>query len=300
MLSIDDFKPVSLDDKDLFKQIYKEYPPVHSDNVFTTIVSWKEYIKFYYTHVKDCLIVMTEKEGDYRFRPPIGKHNKDLFKEVLELAKKEGSDEPFGIIDKKMKNWLSGNFPKLKFYSHRDYFDYVYLTSNLAELPGKEYAKIRNRLNKFIKNYSYKIERISSENMDEVSKFLKRWCLWKDCDSDIILENEKKAILYSIEHFFDLELSGLAIRINEEIEAISVFEPMNNEMAVVHYEKGSPYYDGIYKLINKETAKILQKDFKYINREQDMGVLGLRKAKMSYRPHHLIEVFHVLKNDILF
>ena len=299
MLSIDDFNLITLNDKSMFKKIYQDFPPVHSDNVFTTIISWQEYIKFYCAQFKDCLIIMTEKDGVLRFRPPIGNYNKDLYMEVLKLAKKEGSNEPFGVIDSQVKSWLSSNFPKLKFHSHRDYFDYVYLASNLAELPGSEYAKIRNRLNKFIRNYYYKIEKISSENMDEIGKFLKRWCLWKDCDSDVILENEKKAILFSFKHFFELELSGLVIRINDEIEAISVFEPMNEDTSIVHYEKGSPDYDGIYKLINKESAKVLQGDFKYINREPDMGVPGLRKAKMSYRPHHMVEVFHINKEDIL-
>jgi len=300
MLSIEDFQPVTIDDKYVFDQQYKKYPPIHSDYVFTTIVSWKEYVKFYYLLLKDSLLIMTKLQENIRFRPPIGEYNKDLFQQVFELAKKEGSDEPFGIIDTPTKKWLSINFPKLKFIPHRDYFDYIYLASNLAELPGKEYAKIRNRLNKFKKNFSYKTEEITKENMDEIKQFLKRWCLWKDCDSDPLLENEKKAILYSIDHFFELELSGLAIRINDKIEAISVFEPMNLDTAVVHYEKGSPDYDGIYKAINADVAKLLRKDFRFINREQDMGLPGLRQAKMSYRPHHMIEVFHIHKNNLIF
>ena len=100
-------------------------------------------------------------------------------------------------------------------------------------------------------------------------------------------------------HFFELKLSGIAMRINGEIEAIAVYEGMNPDTAVVHYEKGSPDYDGIYKAINQETAKLLQKDFTFINRESDMDLPGLRKAKMSYRPHHMIEVFHVDKQNML-
>ena len=300
MLSINDFKQVTIDDKPIFDQHYKKYPPIHSDNVFTTIVSWSEYVKFYYLFLKDNLLIMTKFQDNIRFRPPIGKYSKDLFKQLFELAKKEGADQPIGIVDNETKNWLSMNFPKLKFVPHRDYFDYVYLASNLAELPGKDYAKIRNRLNKFKRNFSYEIEKISQENMDEIKNFLKRWCLWKDCDSDPLLENEKKAILYSIAHFFDLELSGLVIKINSDIEAISVFEPMNIDTAVVHYEKGSPDYDGIYKVINQETANILQKDVRFINRESDMNIPGLRKAKMAYRPYDMVKVFHLCKEDIAF
>ncbi len=300
MLSLDDFKRIALEDKPVFDKHYAKYPPVHSDNLFTTMISWMEYSNYHYAVVDENIIIMTELDNKIRLRPPSGKQNVDLLKQVLTLAVREGSEEPFGVVDTKMKEWISKEFPRLKFFEHRDYFDYVYLASDLANLPGTNYAKIRNRLNKFKKNYEYTTELISEENMDEVDEFLKRWCLWKDCESDIVLENERKAIVYSMAHFFDLGLSGLVIRINGNIEALAVYEKMNPDTAVVHYEKGSPYFDGIYKAINMETAKILQKDFMFINREEDMGIPGLRQAKLSYRPHHMVEVFHVKKEDIAF
>lgn len=258
-----------------------------------------DYSNYHYTFLDENLVIFTKINGQMRFRPPSGKRKKDVFNQVLKLAKEEDSDYPFGVIDLETKNWLSQNFPKLECEEHRDYFDYVYLASDLAELLGPNYRKMRNRLNKFKRNYSYMIENISESNVDEVMEFLHRWCLWKDCESDRLLENERKAILYSMSHFFDLDLSGIAICINGNIEAISVYEGMNPDTAVVHYEKGSPDYDGIYKAINMGTAKRLQKDFRYINRESDMGISGLRQAKMSYRPHHMVEVFHVDRKNIL-
>ena len=194
MLSINDFNPVELSDKYIFDQFYKKYPPLHSDYVFTTIISWKSYVQFYFANLKENLVIMTKIGDNFRFRPPIGEFNKSLFHEVIELAKKQNSENPFGIIDIKTKEWLSRNFTNLRFIPHRDYFDYVYLSSALAELPGQAYAKIRNRLNKFTRNYDYKIEKISKKNMEEIRKFLNRWCLWKDCNSDPLLENEKNAI----------------------------------------------------------------------------------------------------------
>jgi len=299
MLSIDDFKPVTLEDKHLFDTHYKRYPPVHSDNVFTTIISWMEYAKYHYTFLQDNLIIMTRLENILRFRPPIGKYNREIFQQVLKLAKREKSDYPIGVIDTQTKEWLSKDFPKLKFTPHEDYFDYVYLASDLAELPGTAYRKIRNRFNKFKRNYAYTTEEIAEINMNEVRTFLKRWCLWKDCESDPLLENEKKAIMFSMANFFELKLSGIAIRIDGKIEAISVYEQMSPDTVVVHYEKGAPDYDGVYKAINAETAKLIQKEFRFVNREPDMGLPGLRKAKMSYRPHHMVEVYHIARDNIL-
>ena len=287
-----------MEDKPIFDKHYKKYPPVHSDNLFTTMISWMDYGNYNFVFLEDNIIIMTNVCNNIQFRLPLGKFNMELVKQVLKLAKNEGSDPPITIIDSQIKDIISKFFPKLDFKPDRDYFEYVYLASDLAELPGTPYSKIRNRLNKFKKNHSYKVENISNDNMTEVKEFLKRWCLWKDCESDPILENERKAILYSVSHFFELGLSGINLRINGKIEAIAVYEMLSSDTALVHYEKGSPEYDGIYKAINKETANILQKDFNFINRESDMNLPGLRKAKMSYRPHHMVEVFHLDKQCI--
>jgi hypothetical protein len=298
MLSIGDFRLVTIDDKELFDNHYKKYPPVHSDNIFTTMISWIEYSNYKFAFVEENIIIMSNINNQIQIRPPSGKKSKELFDQVINLAKNQESDNSIGVIDIETKNWLSDQYPRLEFIPQRDYFDYVYLSSDLAELPGSAYSKIRNRVNKFKRNYTYEVGEINRENMDEIQEFLKRWCLWKDCESDPLLENERKAILFSMSHYFDLGLSGIFIRIENAIEAIAVFEEMNRDTAVVHYEKGSPDYDGIYKIINQETAKILQKDFKFINRESDMGVPGLRQAKMSYRPHHMIEIFNINKKSI--
>lgn len=298
MLSIDDYKPIELKDKEIFDKHYKKYPPVHSDNVFTTLISWKDYANYCYTFFENNLLIMSQIKDKIQFRPPSGKINKNIFNQILKLAKEQVSDFPIVLIDSTTKEWIEKNYPKLKLTPKRDYFDYVYLSSDLANLEGSDYGKIRNRLNKFNRRFEHTFEEINEENFSEIKKFLKRWCLWRDCESDPILESEKKAILYSMDHFFDLKLSGIAIRINDKIEAISVYEKMNPDTVIVHYEKGSPDFDGIYKAVNQETAKIVQKYAKYINRETDMGIKGLRKAKRSYRPHKMIEVFFINKDSI--
>ena len=301
MINFNDFKKITLADKPIFDAFYAKYPVVHSDNMFTTMVSWGEYVDYRYLSIEENIVIMTKlKNGNIQFRAPLGKQNPTLVHEVLKLAVREGGNIPFVFVDKNTKEWIHASFPKLDFFEDRIFFDYVYLSSDLAELTGTAYAAIRNRLNKFQKNHTYTFEVVTKNNIDEVQEFLKRWCLWKDCASDELLENERKAMAYSMAHFFDLGLSGLAIRINGIIEAIAVFEQMNQNTAVVHYEKGSPDFDGIYKAINRETAQLLKDKFQYINRETDMGVPGLRKAKLSYRPHHLVEVFSVEKKNIFF
>lgn len=296
MLSLDDFTQICLEDKPVFDKQYARFPPRHSGEVFTTMVSWGQYVEYRYAALENTFIILSRDKNGIQFHQPIGKHNADLINQVMKLTVKE--DAVFGFIKTEEKKLLISQFPSLVFVQDRDFFDYVYRASDLAKLPGTKYGKIRNRLNKFTKNHTYTVEDISEENIEEINEFLKRWCLWKDCASDELLENERKAIVYAMAHFFDLGLSGLALRIKGVIEAIAVFEQMNKDTVVVHFEKGSPKYDGIYKAINMETAKRVQNLVPFIDREEDLGIPGLRQAKLSYQPDHFIELSHVTKDSL--
>jgi hypothetical protein len=296
MLSLDDFKKIDLSDKIVFDKHYQRFPPTHSSELFTTMISWGEYAEYHYALIENSIIIFSKTSNEIILHPPSGKFNLDLTKQVINLAKKENMT--FGFIKKIEKNLLSTHFPSLTFIEDRDYFDYVYRASDLAELPGTKYGKIRNRLNKFTKNFDSKTEEISEKNIGEVNEFLKRWCLWKDCGSNELLENERKAIVYSMSHFFDIGLKGIVIRISGTIQAIAVYEQMNVDSVVIHFEKGSPDFDGIYKAINMETAQRVRHFVPYINREEDLGIPGLRKAKLSYHPDHFIEIYFVSKERL--
>lgn len=296
MLSLDDFEKIRLEDKPIFDTHYQQYPPLHSGELFTTMISWGEYVEYRFAKINENIIILSKDRNGIVIHPPSGKRNIELFKQVMQLAVKE--DSVFGFIKKTEKDLLSSQFPNLVIEEDRDFFDYVYRTSDLAELPGTKYGKIRNRLNKFTKNFSYTTEEILKNNMEEVNEFLKRWCLWKDCSSDELLENERKAIIFSMKHFFDFNLKGLALRIDGTIQAIAVYEQMNTDTFVVHFEKGSPDYDGIYKAINMETAQRVRHIVPFIDREEDLGIPGLRQAKMSYQPDHFIELYYATTESL--
>jgi len=294
MLSLNSFKPVELDAKNFFDEHYLKYIPNHSDNVFTTMISWMDYANYEYLFYNDSLCIKTTVDDIIQFRMPIGKKSKELFDSLLQIAQKENLEYPFGLIENDGKKWVKENYPESNFIPTPEYFDYVYLSSDLASLSGSKYAKIRNRLNKFEKNYDFEIEKVSDVNSSEIKQFLKRWCIWRDCEKDPLLKYERRAINYSIDNFIDLGLSGITVIVDGRIEAISIYEAMNSDTIVVHFEKGSVDFDGIYKLVNNETAKLVEKEFSFINRESDMGNPGLKKSKISYRPHHMVEV-HKMK-----
>jgi uncharacterized protein len=296
MLSQDDFKSVTLADREFFTRHYELYPQTHSDNTFTNMVCWNHYAHYTYAYVEKNVIIASTIGSVTRFRPPIGPRNPALLRSLVRFASDASDNEPIGLIDSDTARWMKECCPGINLVPDRNHFEYVYRASDLADLPGKNYLTIRRQVNKFRRNCTSIVEPISKGNWEEVKRFLIEWCEWKGCEGDQVLAHEKEAVFFAIDHFNELPLSGLVIRVFSKVGAISLFEKLNDDTALVHFEKGLPDCEGIYKAINTETAALLAKNFTYINRESDLGVAGLREAKMRYHPDHMVEVYS-LKRD---
>ncbi len=299
MLRFADFKPVSLDDRDFFDEHYRRFPQVHSDNTFANMVCWNHYADYRYIETGGAIVLSSTIENVTRFRMPIGPRDPELLEDVIDLALREGGEIPLFILDPANEEWLRELYPDLPLHESRDYFDYIHRTEDLAELAGKPYATIRRQVHRFEREYEYTVEKITKENINEVWEFLVVWCEWRDCDSEPILAYEKDAILFAVNNFFAIGLEGWIIRIGGTIGAISIVGPVNESMAVVHFEKALPEtYRDIYKIIMTETAAGLRDRYRYVNRECDMGVPGLRESKTRYHPAYMVEVHYVTRKDL--
>jgi len=296
MISQDDFRPVTLDDRAFFEKHYARYPQVHSDNTFSNMVCWNHYAHYTFAYIEGNVILASTIDGITRFRAPIGPRNPELLKSLISFTSDISDNEPLVLIDADTAAWMRSVCPDLTLVPDRNHFEYVYRATDLAELRGKNYLTIRRQVNKFRKNCASSVEPITHESREEVKKFLIQWCEWKGCEGDPVLAHEKDAVFFAVDHFDDLPLEGLMIRVYSKIGAIALFEPLSADTALVHFEKGMPDCDGIYKEINAQTAIHLENRFRYINRESDLGVSGLREAKMRYHPDHMVEVF-TLKKD---
>ncbi len=297
MLLLDEFKPVTLADKEFFASHYAKYPQTHSDNTFTNMVCWNHYAHYRYAYVRGNIILSSNVDGVTRFRAPIGPRDPELLKDLISLSFKVSDSQPILLIDPATAEWMRSVDPTLDIVQDRNEFEYMYLAKDLAELPGGNYVYIRRQLHRFLRDHTHTIEPVSVENGDETKLFLERWCEWRKCEDDLVLYNEKEAMNFAIDHFKELGLSGIIVRVDGKIGAMSLFEPLNTNTALIHFEKGlTESGDGIYKVVNEEVAKVLARNFEYINRESDLGIAGLREAKMRYHPHHMIEVYSVKKH----
>ncbi|MDK2916626.1 MAG: uncharacterized protein PWR25_1183 [Euryarchaeota archaeon] len=299
MLKPADFKPVTLDDRDLFDRHYRQFPQVHSDNTFANMVCWNHYADYRYVEVEGAIVLSSTIDGVTSYRMPIGPKNPDLLEDLIDLALREGGETPLWILDPENEAWLREAYPALPLHENRDFFDYIYRTVDLAELAGKEYATIRHQVHRFGREYTYTVETITEENIQEAWEFLVVWCEWRDCDAEPILAAEKDAILFAVNNFFAIGLEGWIVRIGGTIGAISIVGPVNESMAVVHFEKALPdTYRNIYKVITTETAAGLRERYRYVNRECDMGVAGLRESKTRYHPACMVKVHSVTRRDL--
>ncbi|MFO8051615.1 MAG: phosphatidylglycerol lysyltransferase domain-containing protein [Thermoplasmatota archaeon] len=293
MVRVSDFETVGPEHRDIFREHYKKYPVEHSDYLHGIMCTWKHYMTYSFTELEGSILILAEHDGEHYLRPPVGPLDREIFQEAANLSLEQGWHPVFSMVGERTAKFLEEEFPDMELHWHRDYFDYIYLAEDLRDLPGKRYLKIRNYLNRFRKNLDHSVEPITRDNKDEVREFLVRWCEKKGCREDPFLLYERQANMYGIDNFFELGFGGICIRVNGRVEALSIFEEMRPDMAVIHYEKATFEIPGLYQAINNEAAKLLSESYRYIDREADMGVPGLRRAKKKYRPDHMLKVSHM-------
>ena len=183
---------------------------------------------------------------------------------------------------------------KFHYHHDRDSFDYVYDITDLAELKGKKFQKKRNHLNRFwATNPDAVLTPITEENLDRCTALVEKWYrLRLENDPHADFQMEQVAIHRALAHWTALGLEGLILTVGGEDVAMTVGSWFGGDTFDIHFEKALDIADGAYAAINNGFAKYLREKYPtvlYLNREDDMGLEGLRKAKLSYHPHHMID-----------
>lgn len=231
-------------------------------------------------------------QGKVRYAFPVGTGDlKEAFAAMLAHAEENGLKPVFGGVTKEQMEWIEEQYPgQFTFRESRDYFEYIYLSEDLAELRGRKYHGKRNHISKFKNTYQYSFELIDDSNKKDALYVSKLWCEQNVLGDNNGLSHEVCAIRESFRYFDELGFKGAIIKIDGKPVAMTAGERVCDDVFVVHFEKALPGYDGLYAAINHFFAKELTQ-YKYINREEDLGIEGLRKAKLSYKPAILLEEF---------
>ncbi len=171
----------------------------------------------------------------------------------------------------------------------RDRFDYVYSVEELIELKGRKFHGKKNHLYRFLETNRFEYESITKKNCDEIITVYNQWFSRLGEHIAQSLRNEKIAMEKALEAFEILGFDGAIIRVEGQIVAFSFGEELTHDTVVIHIEKANTDYHGAYQVINQQFLEQKWKSYKFVNREEDLGLEGLRKAKLSYNPTHFIE-----------
>ena len=286
------FRRTELEDRDLMHSYFRQYPTRSCERTFANALLWSRHYPVQFAVIENTLVFRSTSHGE-AYTYPAGEPEdvKRTLDFLMDDTEKRGlpfvlyhiTQEQFEQID----TWYPGRF-EIEF--DRDIADYIYESEKLATLAGKKLHAKRNHINKFKathENWSY--ETMSEENLEECFQMALKWRNENGCEDDEEKNAEMCVTLNSLRLFKELELTGGILRINGEIVAFTIGEELSEDTFVVHIEKAFADIQGAYPMINQQFVEHECMKYKYINREEDTGAEGLRKAKLSYRPAFLQE-----------
>lgn len=209
-------------------------------------------------------------------------------KELMEISEREAYPLVFMGVTSGCKERLEKLFPdEFVHIQDDDYIDYVYLRDKLARLNGKKLQSKRNHINRFEATYpDYRYLPITTDDLERVAHFADEWLAHAEAtgEPDPSLHMERRVIQRFLDNYEALEMRGGMIEIGGEIVAFTLGSPITEDTFDVHIEKARTDIDGAYTIINREFARSIPEQYTYVNREEDLGLPGLRRAKESYRP----------------
>lgn len=295
------FQPIRITDKGEIEKHLKLYNFRACELGFANLFIWRLRCEVQFC-IDEGFLFMWSYGDDKKiyYIMPVG--NGDLAKAVNKLidhAREAGHPLIFASLTAEMKNLLESAMPgRFEYAENRDVADYIYLSESLITLSGKKLHSKRNFINRFYQDYGDRItaEPINPDDLAELREFHIKWC--ENLNNPESIELETCAILQAFRHYNALGLNGLVLRVGGRIVAFSFGSRLSSDTFDVHVEKADSEYAGAYAVINNMMAKEYGSEFTYMNREEDMGLEGLRKAKLSYQPEIILYRYNaVLKGE---
>lgn len=294
------FKHPKLEDRDLINSYLRYSNKRSCEMTFASLYLWSGHYNTGFAVVED-MLVLGKTSGAAAFAMPAGPADTKKTLDTL-MAYCEEKGMPFRLYDVTKEDFarLEGFYPgMLEITYDRDYADYVYEAEKLRTLSGKKYHGKKNHINKFKALYpDWGYEPITKDNLEECFQMGLRWRELNGCEEDEEKHAEICVALNYLRLFEELEMRGGALRVDGKIVAFTIGEPVNRDTLVVHIEKAFAEIQGAYTMINQQFAEHEGAGFTYMNREEDMGEEGLRKAKLSYKPVFLVEKGVVRKRSL--
>jgi len=299
------FREINLEDRDLINSYFEKSNFMGSEYSFPGLFIWRGRYGYKMAECKGYLVIMVQHNSKRYFFYPAGSGNLEkTVKTLCDDAVESGFDFHITAITGENTGTLEKMFPgRFRFSSNRDYADYIYDAQDLINLPGRRYHAKRNYINRFIEEYGeINYEDISPGNIDECREAYLKW-LEEKKDKGVnikVFSDEASAMKECFENYENLGLKGGIVRARGNICSFSFGSTINRDTFGINMEKSLVDCQGGYAVINREFAARHAAGYKYINREEDLGIKGLRRSKLSYHPVFLLEKYTAaLKGDSL-
>jgi uncharacterized protein len=279
---------ILLEDKPLLDRLFLELQPRISELTFANLFLFRVVHDYRLTQVGDAVVALAQGwDGSAYFLPPFsgdaGAAVRQLLAEGLTLY---GADDPF----------LERYFPEtdaLEIVPDRDNFDYLHLREEMAQLSGKNYHKKKNRVNYFMVRHRYTVEPYQPQHLEGALAVLEEWRRVRVAMGPSSLGGEVDGAAEALRLCSELGLSGVVLLVEGKVSGFALGEKLNDSTVVCHFEKGDLFMEGLYQLLDREFCRLLFTDCRYLNREQDLGELSLRQAKLTYHPVDLVRKYRV-------
>ncbi len=291
-MAIEQYKTLEFEDKQVFDDFFRKDPPLISELTFTNLFVWRHKHRPAWRIQEGCLLILFEPEGKNPFGIfPVGTGDK---RAALKLLCRElgAFTEDIRICRVDEVNLQQHVDPQLYISElDRDNSDYVYRTEDLIRLSGNKYHRKKNHLNQFLKNRDFEYRPLDAELVECFLDMQEAWCRMRECVEHPGLLAEDYAVREALTRYGELGYKGGAVIMGGKVEAFALGEMLNQQTAVIHMEKANPDIPGLYAAINQLFCQNAWAHVEFVNREQDLGVEGLRKAKESYHPHHMVNKY---------
>ena len=278
-------RAIEIHDMDLLQERFNLLQPTVSELSFANLFLFRHIHRYLLTSFNNSLVILgCGYDGQPYFLPPLSGERGEAARRLLDEGKTlYAADEKFvaeHLDDSRYTHYLD-----------RDNDDYLYLRSDLADLPGKRFHKKKNRVNYFTSRHNYTVEPFSRSHLEPAQQLLDEWERINSQDYNRLMSAEIGAAREGLELADELSLTGVVVLTERGVSAFALGEQLNDSTFVCHFEKSDPFLEGAAQLVNREFSRFLPTDYIYINREQDLGESGLRGAKNSYHPVEMIRKF---------
>jgi len=286
------FKDITPTDKEVIQHYTLNSARMNCDLAFSNLFTWRFLYHTQYAIFNNFLILRFYADGELAYMMPIGEGCPG--QTILAMIEDANQlNQPFQMLGVCvwMKEDIDRVLPgKFSYVTNRDYADYIYMREDLVHLTGKKYQPKRNHINKFKKTYTnYEYRPLTPELIPECLELEAKWCRANNCYEQESLVAERKSLTCAFNHFSELGLTGGVLLVAGQIVAFTYGMPINRNTFDISIEKADTSIEGVYAMINNEFVKRIPEQYTYINREEDLGLEGLRKAKLSYQPAIILE-----------